>query len=157
MVPPRRSVECQTVIQVLSYVVPFTTPVKLTGSVAIWFNDKVDYNGNSDYHWLYFVDIGTVISEVKSNRLITCDDYSVNYDGTSVTASAKGALTGDLGLSIDVVSQEFWLRGWTPPDSDVRKDLLDNLATVVQTQLLQVRRRYRSTPREIEVVHDTLI
>lgn len=130
-VPVRKSVRCQTVMKIQKYKVPFTSQVKLSGCVAIWYHAKVDG------HWLWFIPIGSVFSDVISHNLISTSGYQVS--GGDVITEATGTLTGDLSLSIAVTTDEYSLRGWMPTPADVQDDLMTNLIVAAKRKLKQVK------------------
>lgn len=76
----------------------FTANVFVSGYVAIWFKDKIDYrdpNGNNK-HWLWFVTPATVVSTVGASGF--------TIHGSSVSFNATGAIDFNVGIetSLDV-------------------------------------------------------
>lgn len=79
--------------------------VELRGDVAVWFNNKVAYNNNGDYHYLWFIPIETVISECVGNGIIDTRGYALNGGG-GVFAQASGTFHSSAGLNIKTISHE---------------------------------------------------
>ncbi|MGZ3458692.1 MAG: ETX/MTX2 family pore-forming toxin [Archangium sp.] len=107
-VPPEQSVKCDMVINEQSYDINFTETVLIKGYVAIWFNDKQDWNNNGDYHWLWFIPITEVFSDVINNKLIDTTGYVIT--GGGVQATAQGTFTGSQGVSVGVTTTQYPLR-----------------------------------------------
>lgn len=140
-VPVKKSVNCHLIIKVQTYHVPFTSSVALTGSVALWFNDKVALGSDpNDKHWLWFLNIDSVFREIIANNVVSTEGY--HLEGNSVVATANGVLTGELGISVEVITEEFSLRGWNPTAADVQQDVLDNLKAAAQKKLRDVSSGY---------------
>jgi hypothetical protein len=108
VVPPNSSVKCDMVINSQSYNINFTESVLLAGYVAIWFNDKVALSPN-DYHWLWFIPIGSVFTDVISNNLASTEGYSV-VAGDQVLTTAQGVFAGSQGVSVGVTTTQYPLR-----------------------------------------------
>jgi toxin ETX/toxin MTX2 len=111
VVPTESSIKCDMVINSQSYDINFTQNVSIDGHVAIWFNDKQDLNNNGDYHWLWFIPITEVFSDVVSNNLIDTSGYQV---GGTVLATMSGTFTGSQGVSVGVTTHQYPLRSSAP-------------------------------------------
>ena len=107
LVPPQSSVKCDMVLNSQSYDINFTQQVSIDGHVAIWFNDKQDWNNNGDYHWLWFIPIEEVFNDVISNNLTDTSGYQL---GGTVVATASGTFGGSQGVSVGVTTTQYPLR-----------------------------------------------
>jgi len=107
LVPKDSSVKCDMVLNTQSYDINFTAAVLVTGSVAIWFNDKVDLNPG-DSHWLWFVPITSVFSDVVNNNLASTEGYQ--FGGGGIITTAKGVFTGSQGVNVGVSTTQYPLR-----------------------------------------------
>ncbi|CAN5279440.1 hypothetical protein BH09BAC4_BH09BAC4_33720 [soil metagenome] len=99
-VPAESVVDATLVVTTNQYDIPWTATCLLSGSVAIWFNNKVDLNHNNDYHWLWFVDIGSVFADCINNNIIDTTGYQLVNGG--VQAMASGTFSGSQGTSSNV-------------------------------------------------------
>lgn len=106
-VPAQSSVKCDMVINAQTYNINFTQQVSIDGYVAIWFNDKVDWNNNGKYHYLWFIPIEQVFNDVISNKLIDTTGYQL---GSTVIATATGKFSGSQGVSVGVTTTQYPLR-----------------------------------------------
>lgn len=106
-VPADSSVKCDLIIDTASYDINFTASVLLSGYVAIWFKDKVAVNPN-DKHWLWFIPIANVFSDVIDNNLISTDGYQIVNGG--VLATAQGVFSGSQGITANVRTDQYPLR-----------------------------------------------
>ncbi|KIJ34445.1 hypothetical protein M422DRAFT_263400 [Sphaerobolus stellatus SS14] len=107
--PPKRSVGVQAIVTVQAYDLPFTSTVSLDGYVAVWYNKRIDWNHDGDYHQLWFIPITEVIQDAITHNIISTEGYTIL--GSQVIVSATGVVTGDVGISVDVKRQETDLRG----------------------------------------------
>ncbi|WP_248921085.1 ETX/MTX2 family pore-forming toxin [Pseudomonas entomophila] len=76
----------------------------MVGCVAIWFNNKVALNNNGDYHYLWFIPIQQVFSEIIQHNIISTSGYVVQ--GGGVLAQATGTFHSSMGLSLKTISHE---------------------------------------------------
>lgn len=106
-VPSQSSVKCDMVLNSQSYDINFTQVVSIDGYVAIWFNDKVDWNNDGDYHWLWFIPIEEVFGDVINNNLTDTSGYQL---GATVVATASGTFSGSQGVSVGVTTTQYPLR-----------------------------------------------
>lgn len=108
-VPAQATLKCDMVIDSETYDVDFTQSVIIAGDVAIWFKDKVAWNGNDDdKHYLWFISIGQVFNDVISNKLADTSGYAVVPGG--VKATSTGVLRGGQGVSVGVTTTQYPLR-----------------------------------------------
>ncbi|GAA0395777.1 cytotoxin leucocidin [Streptomyces luteireticuli] len=99
-IPAKSVVEASLVVGTQKYDIDWTATVGLTGSVAIWFEEKVDLNHDGDYHWLWFVPVEEVFRDCRANGIIDTSGYEVTGDG--VNAFASGTFSGGQGVSLSV-------------------------------------------------------
>lgn len=79
--------------------------VELRGDVAVWFNNKVAYNNNGDYHYLWFPSIETVISECVAHGIIDTRGYTIRNGGGVIT-QASGKFHSSAGLNLQTIAHE---------------------------------------------------
>jgi hypothetical protein len=96
-VPAESATTATLVVVTNQYDVPWTANCMLTGCVAIWFNNKIDLNGDGGEHWLYFVPIESVFNDCISNNITDTTGYQIS--GSGVIAIATGTFTGGQGIS----------------------------------------------------------
>ncbi|QHC22602.1 cytotoxin leucocidin [Streptomyces sp. GS7] len=99
-IPPKSVIEASLVIGTQKYDIDWTATVNMAGSVAIWFNDKVDLNHDGDHHWLWFVPIEEVFRDCRTHSIVDTTGYEVTADG--VDAFASGKFSGGQGASVNV-------------------------------------------------------
>lgn len=112
-VPAQSSLKCDMIINSQSYDIDFTQPVLIKGDVAIWFADKVAWNGGSDKHWLWFISIHQVLSDVIANNLANTSGYTLVSGG--IHANPKGVFKGSQGVSVNVTTTQYPLRTAVAP------------------------------------------
>lgn len=95
------------VVRIQNYSIDWTARVKLSGNVAIWFRDKLNYPGGSGEHFLWFIPVNVVLQECKDNNLIDTAGYEVLPGGISTIASGKfeGSQGIDCQIQVDYVSE----------------------------------------------------
>ncbi|MFJ8314069.1 ETX/MTX2 family pore-forming toxin [Streptomyces sp. NPDC094147] len=99
-IPPKSTVEATLVVGTQKYDIDWTATVVLRGSVAVWFNEKVDLNQDGDRHWLWFVPLDEVFRDCQRHQIIDTSGYEVIADG--VNAFASGTFSGGQGVSLNV-------------------------------------------------------
>ena len=115
-VPAESSVQCTMLINTQSYNIPFSVAVVMHGYVAIWFNDQVNLDG-SGFHWLWFIPITSMFSDVINNSLVDATAYFADDMGGLYT-EVQGQLTGSQGINTQVTTNEG------PADAIARVDKL---------------------------------
>jgi hypothetical protein len=96
-VPPGQRGVAMMTVNTQSCVVPWTCSVVLTGSVAVWFNNKVTVPPSKGSHNLYFFPIGGVFQDCINNKIIDTTGYVVQSDET-VVAQTAGNFSGSGGV-----------------------------------------------------------
>ena len=104
LVPPRTIVTATLVIKMKKYDVRWVGKCKLTGYVAIWFNNKVKLPGSAKEHWLYFVPIQRVFNDCVSHNIIDTTGYETS--GRAVLARSAGVVRGSQGVDYSVDIKE---------------------------------------------------
>ncbi|KNB50620.1 cytotoxin leucocidin [Streptomyces caatingaensis] len=99
-IPAKSVVEASLVVGTQKYDIDWTATVGLTGSVAVWFEEKVDLNHDGDRHWLWFVPIEEVFRDCRANGIADTSGYEITGDG--VNAFASGTFSGGQGVSLSV-------------------------------------------------------
>ncbi|MBH1938738.1 cytotoxin leucocidin [Streptomyces sp. AV19] len=99
-IPAKSVVEASLVVGTQKYDIDWTATVGLTGSVAIWFEEKVDLNHDGDRHWLWFVPVEEVFRDCRANGIVDTSGYEVTADG--VNAFASGTFSGGQGVSLSI-------------------------------------------------------
>ncbi|MEV4441189.1 cytotoxin leucocidin [Streptomyces sp. NPDC049577] len=99
-IPAKSVVEASLVVGTQTYDIDWTATVALTGSVAIWFNEKVDLNHDGDRHWLWFVPIEEVFRDCQSHGITDTTGYEITSNG--VNAFAAGRFSGGQGVSLSI-------------------------------------------------------
>ncbi|MEU5048964.1 ETX/MTX2 family pore-forming toxin [Streptomyces sp. NPDC021096] len=99
-IPPKSVVEATLVVGTQKYDIDWTATVGLSGSVAIWFNEKVDLNHDGDNHWLWFVPVEEVFRDCRSHGIVDVSGYEVTSEG--VNAFASGTFSGGQGVSLNI-------------------------------------------------------
>jgi len=120
-IAPMTSVHAQTTIKIQKLHVPFTSLCKLTGHVATWFNNQIDFNNDGDYHYLWFPSISYVLQDCINNNIISTQGYG--FDGPDVVAKAPGYLTGESGIGVLVNAYEFPLQSRGDVDKGHKHDM----------------------------------
>ena len=82
------------------YDVRWVGKCKLTGYVAIWFNNKVKLPGSAKEHWLYFIPIQRVFNDCVSHNIIDTKGYETI--GRAVLARSAGIFRGSQGVDYNV-------------------------------------------------------
>ncbi len=108
LVPPESSLKCDMVVNNQSYSINFTATVSLLGFVAVWFKDQIALGAPRDLHWLWFLPITSVFSDVISNNLADISGYRIV--GNGVLALTKGVFTSKQGISVGVSTTQYPLR-----------------------------------------------
>jgi len=110
-VPPYTIVRPTAVILTKQYDMPWVSKCKLTGYVAIWFNNKVTLPGSAKEHWLYFVPIQRVFSECVRHNIIDTAGYE--NTGGAVLARSAGVFKGSQGVDyfIDIKEEPILPEG----------------------------------------------
>lgn len=107
-IPAQKSNHCVAAIDMEDFTIPWTADCRISGYVAVWFDDWIDIAGGSNVHHLWFVPIGQVLNTVIANNLYPTDGYSV--DGNDVIGTVKGTFTGSQGVDINARPEEQPLR-----------------------------------------------
>jgi hypothetical protein len=99
-IPPHSIITPTLVIKTKKYDVRWVGKCKLTGYVAIWFNNKVKLPGSAKEHWLYFIPIQRVFSDCVSHNIIDTAGYE--NIGRAVLARSAGVFRGSQGVDYSV-------------------------------------------------------
>ena len=77
----------------------FHADIVMTGSFAIWNNDKIDVHNpsGSDRHWLWFIPITTAFQQMHEWGISVPPQYFIS--DSSVTYTASGECQGEIGVS----------------------------------------------------------
>lgn len=104
-VPPHTQVDMSWTINEKQSTATFYADVVLTGYIAIWNNDKIDFNnpGGTNKHWLWFIPVEEAFKEMTEWGVSVPSLYTIGSD--SVTYSASGDCKGVSGFSTT-----FWLK-----------------------------------------------
>ncbi|MGW5821791.1 cytotoxin leucocidin [Streptomyces noursei] len=106
-IPPKSLIEASLVVGTQQYDIDWTATVDLVGSVAIWFEEKVDLNHDGDYHWLWFVPVEEVFRDCRAHGIVDTGGYEITANG--VQGFARGKFGGGQGtsLNVNVVQQDL--------------------------------------------------
>lgn len=103
---PKMETNATWVINQSQVTCPYTIDISMSGYVAIWFKDKIEYNGPSGgSHWLWFIPVGTVAQSVN-NPNFTSTDQGAKYScvgaftGVGATTASLSIVTYPLGTVI---------------------------------------------------------
>lgn len=108
IIPAQKSNHCVAVIDKRDFSIPWSADCRISGCVAVWFDDWIDINGGNDVHHLWFVPVGHVLATVIANNLY--DTTGFRADGNDVLATVGGTLTGSEGVGINARPHEQPLR-----------------------------------------------
>lgn len=111
-VPPESSVQCDVIVQTQLSNLNFTATVNLLGFVAIWFKDQVALGAPGDLHWLWFIPITSVFSDVVSHNLGDISGYQIS--GNGILASTTGVFTSNQAIYVGVQNSQYPLRTAAP-------------------------------------------
>lgn len=100
-IPAKSVVEASLVVGTQRYDIDWSATVSMSGMVAVWFNEKVDLNGGSDVHWLWFVPIQDVFRDCRTHNIVDTTGYEITADAT-VNAFATGTFSGGQGVSLNI-------------------------------------------------------
>jgi hypothetical protein len=101
-VPAHSTVAANLVVTCQSYDLPWTATCLLTGSVALWFNNRWEMIPGSGQHFLWFVPIQSMLAVVQQvGSIIDTTGYTVAPGG--IFAAASGTFTGAQGIASQIV------------------------------------------------------
>ncbi|OHD01440.1 MAG: hypothetical protein A2885_02385 [Sphingopyxis sp. RIFCSPHIGHO2_01_FULL_65_24] len=107
-IPAQKSNHCIAYMDTQDFTIPWTADCRISGSVAVWFDDWIDINGGSNVHHLWFVPIGYVLDAVVANNLY--DTTGFRADGADVIGTISGTFSGSEGIDINARPEEQPLR-----------------------------------------------
>jgi Clostridium epsilon toxin ETX/Bacillus mosquitocidal toxin MTX2 len=116
VVPAQKSVHCQMVIATQSYDINWTAPCLIKGSVAVWFDNRIDLGGGGD-HNLWFVPIEWVLRAVQANNWYDTTGYT--DAGNGIIATVRGNFSGSQGIRVDTKPVQTPLRDGTMHSKDM--------------------------------------
>jgi len=98
-VGPRHEAEAHIVIEEAIFNIPFTAIAEVSGQFAVWFNDKIDLNNGSDYHWLWFPHIDEVFNgRYLMGTFPTPNGFEVTAN--NIKCNLEGEFIGVIGLNV---------------------------------------------------------
>ncbi|WP_367429269.1 cytotoxin leucocidin [Streptomyces celluloflavus] len=106
-IPPKSFIEASLVVGTQTYDIDWTATAGMTGSVAIWFEEKVDLNHDGDYHWLWFVPIEEVFRDCRTHSIVDTTGYEITADGVDAFASGKFGGGQGVALNVNVVQKDL--------------------------------------------------
>lgn len=107
--PPYKTVHASMVVATQAYDINWSGTCILTGSVAIWFNDKTKLPSSNDSHHLFFVKIQQVFDDCRDHNLISLSGYTIG--SSSVSAMSSGVFRGGQGVSVSIRVDESSING----------------------------------------------
>lgn len=107
-IPAQKSNHCVAYMDTQQFTIPWTADCRISGSVAVWFDDWIDINGGNDVHHLWFVPIGFVFQTVIDNNLYDTTGYRV--EGNDIVGTVAGTFSGSEGVDINARPEEMPLR-----------------------------------------------
>jgi len=99
-VPAHSTVAANLVVTCQSYNLPWTATCLLTGSVALWFNNRWELIPGGGQHFLWFVPIQSMLAAVQQVDVIDTTGYNVTAGG--IFAAASGTFTGAQGIASQI-------------------------------------------------------
>lgn len=114
VVPAQASTYSALAVNMATYNQNWIGKVRINGMVAIWFDDRIAYYGNGDDHYLWFIPIEQVLSDVIAHNLYDTSGYEI-APGGGIYANTGGVFTGSQGIRSNIRSTQHPLRPDTNP------------------------------------------